>query len=32
MTYYQTFVFRDPSCIGNKIKGFFGPSETKKEI
>jgi hypothetical protein len=32
MIHYQTYVYKNPICIGNKIMGFFGSVEEKKEV
>jgi len=30
MIHYQTFVYKDPKCIGNKIMGFFSAQQPSK--
>ena len=32
MIHYQTYVYKDPICIGNKIMGFFTSVEEKREV
>jgi hypothetical protein len=32
MIHYQTYVYKNPICIGNNIMGFFGSVEEKKEV